>query len=91
MAWFSGLVIFLCVWWTMVFVVLPFGNRFGQNEVGHAASAPEDPRIGRKFTITTIVSAIVWGGIMLAIGDKAIDFQAKADAMRAQDKIEHTP
>lgn len=89
MAWFSGLVIFLCVWWTMLFVVLPFGNRFGQNAVGHAASAPENPRMGRKFIITTIVSILIWGIIMLAIGDKAIDFQAKADAMREQDKVEH--
>lgn len=89
MAWFSGLVIYLCVWWTMLFIVLPFGNRFGQNAVGHAGSAPENPRMGRKFLITTGLSFVVWGIIMLAIDIRTIDFQAKADAMRAQDKIEH--
>ncbi|MES2729658.1 MAG: DUF1467 family protein [Pseudomonadota bacterium] len=89
MAWFSGLVIFLCVWWTVLFTVLPFGNTFGVNKVGEAGSAPENPRMGRKFIITTVISCVIWGVIVLAIGDKAIDFQAKADAMRAMDKVEH--
>ena len=89
MAWFSGLVIYLCVWWTVLFVVLPFGNRFAQNDIGHAGSAPVNPHIGRKFMITTLISFVIWGAIVLAIDDKAIDFQAKADAMRAMDKVEH--
>ena len=61
MDWFSGIVVFLILWWTVLFAVLPFGIRQPDRRVAeHFDGAPVNPRIGRKFLMTTLVSAVLW-------------------------------
>lgn len=61
MTWFTGLMLYLVIWWTVLFAVLPWGNKPVANpERGHAPSAPENPRLLRKALITTLVAAVVW-------------------------------
>jgi predicted secreted protein len=56
-----GLIIYVMIWVVVLFLVLPWGVRIPENvEKGHATSAPENPRIGLKFLITSIVSAFFW-------------------------------
>ncbi len=72
MGWFSGVAIYLTIWWTVLFAVLPLGV------VSHAEAgidlgdggdpgAPVDPKLKRKFITTTIVAtvlfAILWVGL----------------------------
>lgn len=57
---FSYIVIFVCVWWIIFYMALPFGNKVTKApEQGHADSAPTKPRLGIKFIITTIISTIL--------------------------------
>lgn len=65
MALTSTLAIYFILWWVTLFVVLPWGNRSaheaGQDSLpGHAASAPLQPNLGRKFIATTVISAVLF-------------------------------
>jgi len=45
-------------------MVLPFGVSIEKNpKKGFATSAPKNPKIGKKFFITTVLTAFVWGVI----------------------------
>ena len=69
MGWFSGAAIYLTIWWTVLFAVLPIGV------ISHAEAgidkgdggdpgAPVDPKLKKKFITTTLISAglfaILW-------------------------------
>ena len=57
----SGIVLFIIIWWTVLFAVLPWGVRTAEvPEKGHATSAPIRPRLGRKAAITTGVTTVLW-------------------------------
>ena len=63
MKWYSALVIYSIIWWLVLFMVLPWGNRPIKEEdiaKGHSAGAPERPRILVKFALTTIIAAAVF-------------------------------
>ncbi|MDY8109510.1 DUF1467 family protein [Fulvimarina sp. 2208YS6-2-32] len=63
MGWVSGLAIFFIIWWTVLFAVLPFGNRIPEGEdqlLGTQEGTPSNPRILRKAMITTIFAVIVF-------------------------------
>ncbi|WP_298260704.1 DUF1467 family protein [uncultured Litoreibacter sp.] len=71
MAVTSAFVVFAVVWFLVLFCVLPFGTP-SQSEMGEVArgtprSAPANPRMKRKFAITTVVAFIIWGPLCLAI------------------------
>ncbi len=62
---FSGIAIFLTIWWTVLFMVLPFGV------ISHAEAgidkgdggdpgAPVDPKLKSKFLITTAITAVLF-------------------------------
>jgi len=58
----SGILVYVIIWVVVLFMVLPFGVHVPENpEVGHATSAPENPRIGLKFLITSLISMPLWG------------------------------
>ena len=53
MTWFSGIVVYVIIWWVVFFTMLPIGVRSPDEagvEVGpgHAPSAPVRPRLGLK-------------------------------------------
>ncbi len=61
MNWFSGIVIAIVIWWMVFFIVLPWHSGPMKNPPqGHDESAPEHPRIGFKFLLTTIITAVIW-------------------------------
>ncbi|WGJ14442.1 DUF1467 family protein [Methylocapsa sp. D3K7] len=59
--------IFLTVWFTILFAVLPFGIRSQQESgdfpAGTDPGAPVAPRILAKVIWTTLISAVVFAGI----------------------------
>lgn len=74
----TGIAIYLTLWWTVLFAVLPIGV------ISHAEAgidkgdggdpgAPVDPKLKRKFFTTTWISAIlfliVWGVIHFRLID----------------------
>ena len=75
---FTAFVVFLLVWWTLLFTVLPMWTR-----PRHEADAdtgwrglPDRPLIGRKLLVTTIIALVVWAVIMLVIRSDYLSFRA---------------
>lgn len=59
----SAVAIFFIIWWTVLFVVLPFGRRQGDEGdryLGTQEGTPFDPRIARKAMQTTVISTVVF-------------------------------
>ncbi|KQS56577.1 hypothetical protein ASG17_07970 [Brevundimonas sp. Leaf363] len=64
------LAIYITVWWTVLFAVLPLGTAKETHEPptdGSQWGAPKNPNLKKKFITTTWVSAIVWVFIMVLI------------------------
>lgn len=68
----TSIAIFLTIWWTVLFAVLPWGV------VTHAEAgidrgdggdpgAPVNPKLKQKFLITTLVSVVLFGALWLVI------------------------
>lgn len=66
MGWATGIMVYLVIWWTVLFCVLPLGVSRVQNPGrGEERGAPERPQLLRKAIITSIVAALLWVGFML--------------------------
>ena len=63
MSWATGLMVYLVIWWTILFTVLPFGVKRIENPGrGQDRGAPEAPHLLRKAVITSLVAAVLWVG-----------------------------
>lgn len=67
----GAIVLFAVIWFVTLLVVLPIGLRTqeeaGEVEPGTPASAPADPRIGRKLVWTTVVTIALWAPLCALI------------------------
>ena len=72
--------VYLTIWWTVLFAVLPLGTKsyaeLGIDPEGGDPSAPVNPNLKRKFFTTTWVSALVMAGLLLTIHFHLIDLPA---------------
>ena len=76
MTWFGGIMAYVIIWWLVLFAVLPWGNRPPETpEVGHAASAPEKPRLLLKFSVTTLIAAVVFLCVWWLIESDLVSFR----------------
>ena len=76
MNWFTGIMVYVMIWWVVLFTVLPWGIKVPENpEPGHATSAPDKPRLIRKFTITTVIATLLWGVAYTLIESGLISFR----------------
>lgn len=72
----TGIMVYLVIWWTILFAVLPIGVRRVQDPgKGQDRGAPERPEILRKAIITTIVAAILWIGFYVLHQADIFDFR----------------
>jgi predicted secreted protein len=63
MSWATGVMVYLVIWWTILFAVLPLGVRRVENPgKGEERGAPERPQLARKAIITSIAAAVLWLG-----------------------------
>ena len=66
MSWATGLMVYLVIWWTVLFAVLPLGVKRVENPGrGQERGSPERPQLVRKAIITTIVAAVLWIGFFV--------------------------
>ena len=69
MSWVSGLAVYFIIWWTTLFVMIPLGLKTqddkGDVTLGTVSSAPHGSHMGRAVLRTTIVSAIVFGVLVM--------------------------
>lgn len=83
---FTGVIVYLMIFWTVLFCVLPWGNtRLDNPEKGHAASAPANPRILKKFIVTGLISIGIWIIVYILIDTKAINFHEIARVMQEEE------
>jgi len=87
MDWLSGIFVFLVIWWTALFTVLPLWVKRNDGSIeGADPGAPQNPHLWRKALTTTLVSAVIWIIIYVLIEMEIISFYAIADAMFSKDQ-----
>jgi predicted secreted protein len=76
MGWVTGIIVYVLVWWITLFAVLPLWVTPAEPEdPGHAAGAPQRPRMLLKVAITTLVSAVIWLGIYVVVNSPWFSFR----------------
>ena len=78
MNWFIGLVLYMLIWWTALFAVLPWGTRpiADPDAATGWRGAPANPRIGLKMLATTLVAAVIWVLCYLLITSSWVSFRS---------------
>ena len=75
---FTGIIVFLLVWWTALFCVLPIGTRpdaEGDPATGGWRGAPVAHNLGWKILGTTLLAGVIWLGIWYLIQSDWISFR----------------
>lgn len=72
MSVWSGIAVYFIIWWVVLFAVLPWGVQNAQEagetiEVGNEPGAPVKPRLLLKALITTVISALIFAIVYVAI------------------------
>jgi len=77
MSWFTGIVLFVVIWWTALFAVLPIGTKpvVQPDDTSGWRGAPERPRLLMKVIVTTLVTSILWTGTYFLIQSDIISFR----------------
>lgn len=82
MGWFSGIVVYILIWWLVIFGVLSHGNTpKEEGDEDGVAGAPKDVNIKKKFLITSLISAVIWVLVFLVIEYGPIDMHEWAREM----------
>lgn len=75
MSYVTGALIYLIIWWTVLFAVLPWGVKPPVTvELGHDQGAPAHPRLKLKFILTSCISALIWLFVNHLINSRFIRF-----------------
>ena len=61
----GSIIVYVLIWWIIFFSVLPVGiqskkEKFKEGMDGIDPGAPNNPKIGKKFLITTIITSIIF-------------------------------
>ena len=77
MGWFTGIVLYVLIWWTSLFVVLPIGTKPVAEADEHTGwrGAPERAQMGRRLIGTTILATLLWLAAYALISSDLISFR----------------
>ena len=61
----GSIIVYVLIWWIIFFSVLPVGiqsnkEKFKEKVEGVDPGAPKNPKIGKKFLITTLITSIIF-------------------------------
>ena len=61
----GSLIVYISIWWIVFFSVLPIGIRSENKEFkadlqGNDPGAPKNPKIAKKFFITTVITTVLF-------------------------------
>ena len=61
----GSIIVYVLIWWMIFFSVLPVGiqsnkEKFRDKIDGMDPGAPINPKIGKKFLITTIITSVIF-------------------------------
>lgn len=75
----TGIVLYAIIWFMTLFIVLQTGitsqDEAGERVRGTPGSAPAEPRLGRRFLITSIVAFCIWAVIAAIILSGAVTIE----------------
>ncbi len=77
MGWFTACVLYVLIWWTALFAVLPLGVKpvAEPDQTTGWRGAPERPQLLRKLLLTTLVSLVIWGCVVVLIESNWLSFR----------------
>jgi predicted secreted protein len=61
----GSIIVYVLIWWMIFFSILPIGiqsnkKKFKERIDGVDQGAPNNPKIGKKFLITTIITSLIF-------------------------------
>ena len=61
----GSIIVYVMIWWIVFFSILPVGIKsnkevFRDSIEGFDPGAPKNPKIGKKFIITTIITSLLF-------------------------------
>ena len=61
----GSLIIYVLIWWVVFFSILPIGiksenAKFTDNLGGNDPGAPKNPKIAKKFFITSMITSVIF-------------------------------
>tara|TARA_Y100000766_G_C18598118_1_gene455273 strand:- start:244 stop:498 length:255 start_codon:yes stop_codon:yes gene_type:complete len=61
----GSIIVYVLIWWIIFFSVLPIGiqsnkEKFKEKIEGVDPGAPINPKIGKKFLVTTLITSIIF-------------------------------
>ena len=61
----GSIIVYVLIWWIIFFSILPVGiqsnkEKFKEKIEGNDLGAPNNPKIGKKFLITTIITSLIF-------------------------------
>lgn len=76
MSWVTGAAVYVCIWWVVVFAVLPWGvERAADPQPGTDPGAPANPRLLLKALVTTAIATVLWIAFYLIARSDLITFR----------------
>jgi predicted secreted protein len=72
----GGIVLFVILWWLAFFLVLPWGiRRAGDEELGHDAGAPINPRLWLRASVATAISVVLFAAVFWFVETQELSFR----------------
>ena len=76
----GSIIIYVMIWWIIFFSVLPIGiqsnkEKFKEKIEGIDPGAPNNPKIVKKFLITTIITSIIFIVIYYLVESDLLDLR----------------
>ena len=82
MSWATGVMVYIVIWWTVLFAVLPLGvRRVEKPGKGEEHGAPERPELVHKAVITSVVAAVLWLGFYVLHWTDVFSFRRMVDGL----------
>jgi predicted secreted protein len=76
MNWPTGIAVYVCIWWVVIFAVLPWGVRPAETvQEGFDPGAPENPRLLLKVLVTTAIATLLWIALYVVITSDLVSFR----------------
>jgi predicted secreted protein len=71
----SGFTVYVCIWWVLWFMLLPWGVKPQENRIlGTDPGAPERGHLIRKLCVTSALALVIWALVAWAISANLYSF-----------------
>jgi predicted secreted protein len=76
----GSLIVYISIWWIVFFSVLPIGiksqnAKFTDELYGNDRGAPKNPKIKKKFLITTLITSVIFLAIYFLVSQNYLNLR----------------